>query len=41
MAIWPAEGEAAKLWSEVVEEAKVSQESRQVGFENHTTTTTI
>ena len=38
MAVWPAEGEVSKLWSEVVEEAKVSQGSRQVGFENHTTT---
>ena len=38
MALWPAEGESSNLWSEVVKEAEVSQESRQVGFENHTTT---
>ena len=28
----------AKMFQEVIEEAKVSQASRQVGFENHTTT---
>ena len=38
MALMPAEGEASKLWEEVVEEEKVSQASRQEGFENHTTT---
>ena len=38
MALWPEDGEEAKLWQEVVTEAKVSQDSRQVGFENHTTT---
>ena len=38
MALWPAEGQESKLWKEVIQEAKVSQDSRQVGFENHTTT---
>lgn len=38
MALMPAEGEASKLWEDVVEEEKVSQASRQEGFENHTTT---
>jgi bleomycin hydrolase len=38
MALMPAAGEEDKLWKERIEEAKVSQASRQVGFENHTTT---
>ena len=38
MALMPAEGEEAKMFEEVIEEAKVSQASRQEGFENHTTT---
>ena len=38
MAVWPAEGEEGNLWTERVEEAKVSQDSRQEGFDNHTTT---
>lgn len=38
MALWPAEGQEAQMFQEVIEEAKVSQASRQEGFENHTTT---
>lgn len=38
MALMPAEGEEANLFQEVIQEAKVSQASRQEGFENHTTT---
>ena len=38
MALMPAEGEEGKMFQEVIDEAKVSQASRQEGFENHTTT---
>ena len=38
MAILPAEGEEDKMWKEVVKEEKVTQASRQVGFDNQTTT---
>lgn len=38
MALMPAAGEEGKLWKERIVEAEVTQESRQVGFDNHTTT---
>ena len=38
MALWPAEGEEDKLWGEQIQEADVTQESRQMGFDNQTTT---
>ncbi|PCJ82255.1 MAG: aminopeptidase [Bacteroidetes bacterium] len=38
MALWPAEGEESKLWKEEITEANVTQESRQKGFDNQTTT---
>lgn len=38
MALMPSSGQKSVLWKEVVEEEEVTQESRQVGFENHTTT---
>jgi len=38
MAILPESSEMDKLWKEVVQEQKVTQQSRQVGFEDQTTT---
>jgi bleomycin hydrolase len=38
MALLPAEGEEDKLWTEQIQEAIVTQESRQKGFDNQTTT---
>jgi bleomycin hydrolase len=38
MALMPAEGEESKLWKEEIVEADVTQESRQKGFDNQTTT---
>lgn len=38
MALMPAEGQKAELWKSVVEEEKVTQESRQKAFEAHVTT---
>ena len=38
MALLPAEGEEGKLWKEEVLEAVVTQESRQKGFDDQTTT---
>jgi bleomycin hydrolase len=38
MALLPAEGEEEKLWKEEIEEAKVTQASRQAAFDNQTTT---
>ena len=38
MALMPAVGETTQLWKAVVNEEEVTQASRQVGFENHTTT---
>ena len=38
LALMPAEGEEWKLWKEEIQEAVVTQESRQVGFEDQTTT---
>lgn len=38
MAILPESSEMDKLWKEVVVEQKVTQQSRQVGFEDQTTT---
>ena len=38
MALLPAEGEEGKLWKEEVQEAVVTQESRQKGFDDQTTT---
>jgi bleomycin hydrolase len=38
MALMPAEGQKAELWKSVVEEEKVTQESRQEAFEAHVTT---
>ena len=38
IALLPSEGEEDKLWKEEVEEAVVTQESRQMGFEDQTTT---
>ena len=38
MALLPAPGEEGKLWNEEIVEAVVTQESRQMGFENQTTT---
>ena len=38
MALMPEAKDMENLWKEVVKEAEVTQESRQAGFENHTTT---
>ena len=38
MAILPAEGEMDKMWKEIVVEQEVTQDSRQKGFEDQTTT---
>ena len=38
MALLPVEEDKSKLWKEVVREQKVTQRTRQIGFENHTTT---
>lgn len=38
MALMPAEGQKAELWKSVVEEEKVTQESRQEAFDAHVTT---
>ena len=38
MALLPAEGEESKLWKQEIVEADVTQESRQKGFDNQTTT---
>ena len=38
MALLPVEDDKSKLWKEVVREQKVTQRTRQIGFENHTTT---
>ena len=38
MAILPEQSEMDKLWKEVVTEQKVTQHSRQIGFEDQTTT---
>jgi bleomycin hydrolase len=38
MALLPADGEEDKLWKEEIQEAVVTQESRQKGFDNQTTT---
>jgi bleomycin hydrolase len=38
MALLPLEEDKSKLWKEVVREQKVTQRTRQIGFENHTTT---
>jgi bleomycin hydrolase len=38
MALLPAAGEESKLWKQEIDEADVTQESRQKGFDNQTTT---